>query len=191
MNEDLITNEGLALAIKEYTGDIEAGDGLQFDGNVLSVTGKQDTLAFNYDSNNNIVKIDNHYIAPNETVLWEGELTKGTSAAFSEPITNYDRYIFIGKDSNRGHGYFEERVLNTSETEKTFAISLTDGNFTAANAGYAGWYFTSLTWNADYTGITCNHLYQKYFNPPSGSAAGSDSRGIILTKIIGKGRKES
>lgn len=125
-----------------------------------------------------------------ETVLWEGNLTAGSTVTFSEPITNFDRYIFIGKDSTRGHGYCEERVLNTAQTEKTFAISLPDGNFTAANSGYLGWYFTSLTWNTNYTGITCNHLYQKFFNPPSGSAGQNDNRGIILTKIIGVNRKE-
>lgn len=128
-------------------------------------------------------------VSDDETVLWEGELTTGTSATFSEPITNFERYIFIGKDSTRGHGYYEERVLNTSETEKAFAISLPDGNFSAANNGYIGWFFTSLTWNDDYSGITCRHLYQKYFNPPNGSASGNDNRGIILTKIIGVGRK--
>lgn len=41
--DEILTNDGLALAITEYTGDIVAGEGLEFDQNVLNVVGKMDS----------------------------------------------------------------------------------------------------------------------------------------------------
>lgn len=101
MSEKLITDGTYALSVKEYTGELEPGQGIDITQNVISVTGKQDTLTFGYDENNRITKIDNHDIGgsgSDETVLWEGKVNISSSPIFdlSEDMTNFSYIELYG-----------------------------------------------------------------------------------------------
>lgn len=98
--DEILTNDGLALAITEYTGDIVAGDGLEFNENVLNVVGKMDESKLTIEDN--VIKsYDGKSFGgsgSDDTVLWEGDLKYGdTTVNLTEPLSNFKRIRITNK----------------------------------------------------------------------------------------------
>ena len=122
-----------------------------------------------------------------ETVLWSGSITWGQTAALSDSVKNYDRIRFYIEETNRHRKSTNELVLtNLSNANlREFALNMQD-----ATTSYFGNYFTVYNVNEAGDSLTSVSGRQWWYSPWTSTAInGSIDRGLILTRVVGIGRK--
>lgn len=122
-----------------------------------------------------------------ETVLWSGSLTWGQTAALSDSVKNYDRIRFYIEETNRHRKATNELVLTdiSNANLREFALNMQD-----ATTSYFGNYFTVYDVNEAGDSLTSVSGRQWWYSPwTSTGINGSTDRGLILTRVVGIGRK--
>jgi len=82
-------------------------------------------------------------IANDETVLWSGNLTIGSTATLSESVKNFELFGVYGHETNRGRGVYQQfnpAIIQNANTQN-FALFLPD---CASDLSWAGWYIENL-----------------------------------------------
>lgn len=123
-----------------------------------------------------------------ETVLWSGTLTWGQTAALSDSVKNYDRIRFYIEETNRHRKATNELVLTdlSNANLREFALNMQD-----ATTSYFGNYFTVYDINEVGDSLTSVSGRQWWYSPWTAAGInGSPDRGLILTRVIGIGRKQ-
>lgn len=133
MAEEILSNGPMMFKTVEYTGDIVAGEGLEFNENVLNVVGKQDTLTFEYDSDNAITSIDGHAIKQPKAADWI--LMEDWVGTYECNYYNYyDKYLPVRlpvTDADRSRAFATVSMKTTSWSTSTW----TDCAITIPEAG--------------------------------------------------------
>ena len=120
-----------------------------------------------------------------ETVLWEGDGTSGTTINLSESAKNFDRIRIYAHDSNRGRGLIYEHNPSTVENNDTlsFCIMMSD---CILSADWTGWYYTQLTYSSTAaTSLTNDGGNQVYIKYSTKTLLKNDGRYLVVDKIVG------
>ena len=126
-----------------------------------------------------------------ETVLWEGNGTSGTTMNLSETAKNFDRIRIYAHDSNRGRGLIYEQNPANIVNNDTLSFCITMADCEKA-ADWIGWYYTQLTYGSTaataLTNYGGNQIYMVYSTK---AWAKNDGRYLIVDKIVGINRVAS
>ena len=127
-------------------------------------------------------------VEADETVLWEGNGTSGTTMNLSETAKNFATIKIYGHDSNRGRSCINEfnpAVVTTTDT-LTFCLNMPDID---AGAAWWGAYNSILSYTStDCTNITNNGGFQWFTWVANKSTETQTSRYLIVDKIVGINR---
>ena len=129
-------------------------------------------------------------ISNDETVLWEGTGTSGTTINLSESVKNFNTVKFYGHDSTRNKSMIHEQATNylTGGETLSFTMQGWDNNLTNT---WVGFYYSQLNYtDTAYSALTNSGGNQFYINTESVGWNKNAGRYIILDKVIGINRKE-
>lgn len=125
----------------------------------------------------------------NETVLWSGTGTSGTTLNLSESVKNFNTVKFYGHDSTRNKSMIYEQATNYLTGGETLSFTM-QGWDNSIDAHWVGFYYSQLNYtNTAYSALTNSGGNQLYVNTETVGWFKNAGRYIILDKVVGINRK--
>ena len=133
--------------------------------------------------------VNNRWVVEaDETVLWEGNGTSGTTMNLTETAKNFATIKIYGHDSNRGRSCINEfnPAVADATDRLTFCLNMPD---IATDATWWGAYNSILSYTSTAcTSITNNGGFQWFTWVSNKSTETQTSRYVIVDKIVGINR---